>query len=150
MYYISLFFFILVTFFLCRLSMMTTRDFARLFDIVSFLSIILLSLPLLTITGLLKDFFRSFSIAFSKTCTADKREIKRALHAVKLAGRLILVSGVITTLLGLFSMTFHLDDPSAIGPNVVVAILSSFYALFFYIILLPVRTKLELMKSGCA
>ncbi|NLL78355.1 MAG: hypothetical protein GX234_00780 [Clostridiales bacterium] len=143
MYFIALIVFFVIVSLICSLSMIGNPLY--LVDFVSLLSILLLSLPMLAVAGLIRDFFRSFSIAFAKTCTADKREITRALTAVKMASRLFLFTGILTSLLGLVGMLSILDDPASIGPNMAVAILSLLYSMFISILLLPVKARLELL-----
>lgn len=143
MYFIALIVFFVIVSLICSLSMIGNPLY--LVDFVSLLSILLLSLPMLAVAGLIRDFFRSFSIVFAKTCTADKREITRALTAVKMASRLFLFTGILTSLLGLVGMLSILDDPASIGPNMAVAILSLLYSMFISILLLPVKARLELL-----
>lgn len=51
--------------------------------------------------------------------------------------------GMIGTLIGLIAMLQHLDDPSAIGPGMAVALITTFYgALFANLIFLPLGKKL--------
>lgn len=51
--------------------------------------------------------------------------------------------GMIGTLIGLIAMLQHLDDPSAIGPGMAVALITTFYgALFANLIFLPLASKL--------
>lgn len=147
MYFIALVVFFAIVYLICVLSSLGNP--AYLLDLVSLFSILLLSLPMLAVTGLMRDFFHSFSIAFTKKCTADKREIVRALTAIKMASKLFLLSGLITTLLGLLSVLVQVDDPALLGPNIAVAILSLLYSFFFFVLLLPVRARLELLKDSC-
>lgn len=149
MYFIALIIFFIIVSLISSCSMIGVGGVVYLLDFVSLFSILLLSLPMLVVTGLTRDFFRSFSIAFSKTCTADKREITRSLTAVKMASRLLLLSGIISSLLGLVSMLHTVADPAYIGPSLSVALLSLLYSMLLMVMLLPVRTRLELMEHSC-
>ena len=52
--------------------------------------------------------------------------------------------GLIGTLIGLVQMLSTLSDPSAIGPAMAVAMLTTFYgALFAYLFCLPLASRLE-------
>lgn len=52
--------------------------------------------------------------------------------------------GMIGTLIGLVAMLANLEDKSAIGPNMAVALITTFYgALMSYILLSPVKAKLD-------
>ncbi|ABW19034.1 motility protein A [Alkaliphilus oremlandii] len=53
--------------------------------------------------------------------------------------------GMVGTLIGLVNMLKKLDDPSAIGPSMAVALITTFYgSLFANLIFLPMATKLKL------
>lgn len=56
--------------------------------------------------------------------------------------------GMIGTLIGLINMLIQLDDPSAIGPGMAVALLTTFYGvLFANLILTPIAGKLSLRSD---
>ena len=56
--------------------------------------------------------------------------------------------GMIGTLIGLINMLIRLDDPSAIGPGMAVALLTTFYGvLFANLILTPIAGKLTLRSD---
>ncbi|BCV24930.1 MAG TPA: motility protein A [Firmicutes bacterium] len=56
--------------------------------------------------------------------------------------------GMIGTLIGLINMLKHLDDPAVIGPNMAVALITTFYgALFANLICIPIASKLNI-RSG--
>ncbi|PKM81951.1 MAG: motility protein A [Firmicutes bacterium HGW-Firmicutes-13] len=60
-------------------------------------------------------------------------------------GALAPAFGMIGTLIGLIQMLVSLDDPSAIGPGMAVALLTTFYgALFANLILIPMAGKLAI------
>lgn len=147
MYFVALIVFLVIVVVICTLSF--AGGLSALVDVPSLLCILLLSLPMLAAAGLMRDFFHSFSIAFSKKCTADKREILRSLTAVKMASRLFLFSGGIFSLFQLIAMMHLLSEPSELGPNLAVVILSLLYAFFLSMLLQPVRTRLELLRDSC-
>ncbi len=56
--------------------------------------------------------------------------------------------GMIGTLIGLIQMLSNLDDPSALGPSMAVALLTTFYgALMANLIFIPIAGKLELKSN---
>lgn len=56
--------------------------------------------------------------------------------------------GMIGTLIGLINMLIRLDDPSAIGPGMAIALLTTFYGvLFANLILTPIAGKLSLRSD---
>lgn len=57
--------------------------------------------------------------------------------------------GMIGTLIGLINMLKYLDDPSTIGPNMSVALVTTFYgALFANLIFLPLAQKLKIKSQS--
>ena len=56
--------------------------------------------------------------------------------------------GMIGTLIGLIQMLSSLDDPSAIGPGMAVALLTTFYgAVLANVVFLPLKSKLEVRSK---
>lgn len=56
--------------------------------------------------------------------------------------------GMIGTLIGLISMALNLDDPSAIGPGMATALITTFYgSLMSNFIFLPIASKLKLYSE---
>jgi len=80
-----------------------------------------------------------------------KQEIDSSLNRQDQAVRLLRRSadiapamGLIGTLVGLVQMLGHLEDPSAIGPAMALALLTTFYgAILGTVVLTPLSTKLE-------
>jgi len=114
-------------------------------DLPSILIIIAITLPMLLSSGLFTDFKNSFRIVMSKDKTFSNEELERAILAIDLTNKLILISGFLGSIIGLISMLRQLSDPSKIGPSVAVMLLTTFYALFLTIILMPVKAKLKLL-----
>jgi chemotaxis protein MotA len=56
--------------------------------------------------------------------------------------------GMIGTLIGLINMLKNLDNPSAIGPNMATALITTFYgAIYANLICIPIASKLN-VRSG--
>lgn len=69
---------------------------------------------------------------------------KRSAGIFKRASEIAPAMGLIGTLVGLVQMLAELDDPTAIGPAMAVALLTTFYgAILGTIILSPIAAKLE-------
>lgn len=63
-------------------------------------------------------------------------------------GALAPAFGMIGTLIGLIQMLAQLDDPSALGPGMAVALITTFYgAIMANLVLLPMANKLELRSQ---
>lgn len=112
-------------------------------DIYSFIPILACTLIIMVMSGSLKDFFKGFSICFSKSVN-DKYEIRRSYLAIKLAIYSIIVSGLISSLLAIVTILGLLEKPELLGPNLAVAILSVLYSLIMVLILLPFSKILNL------
>jgi chemotaxis protein MotA len=68
----------------------------------------------------------------------------RAAGVLRRAGEVAPAMGLIGTLVGLVQMLGNLDDPSAIGPSMAVALLTTFYgAVLANMVFTPLATKLE-------
>ncbi len=112
-------------------------------DIYSFIPILACTLIIMVMSGSLKDFFKGFSICFSKSVN-DKYEIRRSYSSIKLAIYSIIVSGLISSLLAIVTILGLLEKPELLGPNLAVAILSVLYSLIMVLILLPFSKILNL------
>ncbi|WP_420348853.1 motility protein A [Pelagibius sp.] len=68
----------------------------------------------------------------------------RSAGVLRRAGEVAPAMGLIGTLIGLVQMLGNLDDPSAIGPAMAVALLTTFYgAVLANMVFTPLATKLE-------
>ena len=112
-------------------------------DIYSFIPILACTLIIMVMSGSLKDFFRGFSICFSKSIK-NKYEIRRSYTAMKLAIYSIIVSGLISSFSAIVTILGLLEKPEFLGPNLAVAILSILYSLIMVLILLPFNKILNL------
>ncbi len=75
---------------------------------------------------------------------ATHRRHLRAAAVLRRAGEVSPAMGLIGTLVGLIQMLGQLDDPSAIGPAMAIALLTTFYgAVMSNMIFLPLASKLE-------
>ena len=81
-------------------------------------------------------------LAFEIEETAARHS--RAAAMFRRAGEVAPAMGLIGTLIGLVQMLGRLDDPSAIGPAMAVALLTTFYgAVLAHMVFLPLAHKLE-------
>ena len=112
-------------------------------DLPSLLVILALSAAALAASGLMGDFFRSFKLMGQKANPFSAIELRRMQVAVKLAVRALLLSGAVGAVMGVVAMLSQIGDPSAIGPNCAVALLTMLYAVIFVFMLLPVQAKVK-------
>lgn len=142
LYFISILAIILVTIIAGAPSV--NMHFEYFWDTPSLLIILLICIPILVSAGLFKDFNNAFRIALNKKKDRSLIEIKRAIEAVNLAIRTLLCSGLFLFILSLFLILRGIDDLSMLGPHIAVAILICFYSLAMAIILLPIKSILEI------
>lgn len=69
---------------------------------------------------------------------------RRTASIIRRAGEVAPAMGLVGTLVGLVQMLNQLDDPSAIGPSMAIALLTTFYgAVMSTVFLMPLAAKLE-------
>ncbi len=112
-------------------------------DYPSVLIILLMTLPIVIGSGLFQDLKRSFKVAMSKKNVFTRIELEKSLIAVDLTMKMIALSGGIGTLIGLIAILRYLSDLSTLGPNLSVAMLTLFYALFGIGIFMPIKAKIK-------
>jgi len=68
----------------------------------------------------------AFSIPFKKDTEKDK--LMKALDFFKVYGKTTWIAGFIALLIGLIAMLVSLDDRTAVGPNLALALISILYS----------------------
>ncbi len=114
------------------------------FDMWSLLPALIITIPILAASGLLKDFFCSFRLALGKEPPKSLLELKKAKEAVSLAIKSLCGSNIAIFLLNAIVCLHAIDEPQAIGPNAAVCLLLLFYCAILCLFLLPVQSKLNL------
>ena len=117
------------------------------FDIVSLLLILVLTIPIMLSAGLLKDFNRAFPLVIGKKKETTLHEINRSIIAVGLAMKTLVAGGVFLFLCAVIQILMSLDDPSYLGPNCAVAIITMVYSMILVLLLLPLKARLEILKQ---
>lgn len=123
------------------LRMMSTSVFFSSFvDLPALLGILLIAVVIMIVIGEWRDFLRAFSIdAKSHTLL----ELKNICGSVAACQKLVAYTGTLLVVISLITLMHNLNDPSTIGPNCAVALLSCFYAVLLEVILLPLRIRCE-------
>ena len=117
------------------------------FDIVSMLIVIIIFISMMVASGLLKDFNNAFGLTIGKKNAKSILELKRAKEAVKFAGKLFIMSGFLGTLMGIIMVGYSCSTIKSIMINMSVALLTMFYGLVLYILLLPIQLRIEIKIS---
>jgi flagellar motor component MotA len=101
--------------------------------------------PGLLIIGIVPFLFVSILFGFKEMVLAfsiqsieepDKETLKKSFRFFETYGKITLISGVISVIIGIVSMLKNLDDKSAIGPNLALALISIFYCCIIYVIII--------------
>lgn len=116
---------------------------AAFVDLPSIIAILAFCVPMLMASGLLPDFLRGFRIMGQKVNTWSLLELKKTDIALKLTTRLLLLSGILGSIIGIIGIASSLGSMSKLGPNLAVALLTLFYSILFSLILMPVQARVK-------
>lgn len=119
------------------------RLLIMLLDIPSLIILLMVIIPALMQTGLLKDFNNGFRLTIGKKSKGSFKEIKRAIAAIQLVRKCAVYAAVFSVCISFVIIMTQLSDPAALGPNLAVAVLSVLYAALINIIFLPMEKQLE-------
>lgn len=102
-------------------------------------------------TGLGGAFLQSFAIVIGKK-KATSEEISRSVVAMKLTGNTLLGVGVLQTCIGFMAMLYGYWGSSlpieVVSLAIPIALLGILYGLIGYLLLLPIRMKLEVLSGS--
>lgn len=144
MYFIGIIVFLV---FLILINVLNSTVMA-LVDLPSLIVILALSIPTLLASGLLPDFFKGFKLMGQKVNYYSKLDLERILEANNLAVKSFLLSGSIGMILGFVGVLRNLTNPSLLGPNFAVAMLTVLYSLIFISLILPIKSRVRtIMKT---
>ena len=116
-------------------------SFYWILDPPSFCAVVGLTLLVLVASGQIRDFFVGIGNCFRRQSDAEQRD--RYLNAIKTAMLTNFFGGFFFSALSFVITLANLSSPEIIGPNLSVALLTTFYGAFFNIFLLPVKARLE-------
>lgn len=113
------------------------------FDAMSILVLVVLIIPIMISSGLLKDLNRALRLTMGKNKEASMLEMKRAKLAVDTMIKVSIGSGVFVAVMQIHALLHYMSDPASIGPAISLALLTVLYAVVINLLLLPIRAKLE-------
>lgn len=125
------------------LSIGSVANVVYLIDLPSLIILLIVIVPSLIQTGLLKDFNNSFRLTIGKKSKGTFKEIKRAIAAIQLVRKSGVYAAVFSVCISFILIMTQLSTPETLGPNLAVAILSILYAALINIIFLPMEKQLE-------
>ena len=134
------------------LNVATEEGFSNMliyYDVISMLQLIVLIIPILAAAGLIKDFNNALKLALGKKKAGSMLQLKRAKEAIKLTERICIASGVMGTCCGIIRIfyTYEKGATASLVAGLGVAMLTLFYSLIIYLLLLPIESKIEIKIS---
>ena len=111
-------------------------------DLPSFLYILLTAFILLGISGNLKNFFRAFGATFkkSKLTVSQKNLYENAINSYR---QIMIMTGIRGSVIGFTGILYNLEDRSALGLNMFVAMIPALYAIIICAVLMVVEARVE-------
>lgn len=113
-------------------------------DPISLLVLFLVSIPVLISTGLMKDFSNAFRLSISRKKETSIRDLKRAIEAVALFQKVIILTGIFSFLFCMVIILMNKPDYESLIFSISVNILSPLYAVVIALILQPMEVSLRL------
>lgn len=111
----------------------------------------IVTIMFLVVTGIFKDFFRAFVIVCNKSKEIQKWQIKRSVLAVELARKTWLIIGVLMSVQGYISILFLIGQSGNSfannAMNIAIATLGILYGVIGYLVLLPVKIRVEAIRN---
>jgi len=105
----------------------------------------LIDIPGIIIIGIVPLLFVSILCGFKEMVMAfsiqsindpDKETLKKSSRFFEMYGKVILISGVISVIIGIINMLTSLDDKNSLGPNLALALISIFYSCIIYVLII--------------
>lgn len=145
MYFLSIISVIIATGIICLTSMGVGGNYIvwRIFDVPTIIMFLLLFIPLLASSGLWKDFNNAFRIGIGKKKTENLLELKRAGEAVGLSIKITGAAAMFIVAIQFIQILYNLEDPYLLGPSFVVLTLAVLYGMGLIMILLPLKSILN-------
>lgn len=118
-------------------------------DYTSFLLVLIPTILYLLMTDLWKDFLNAFNIFFFKKTITLNQTVMRAKEAVDVVSKTTLSMGGLLSLIQIFAVLYLSDhnDMIAVFRSLSITILTFVYGVIFYLILIPVRSKLNMVSD---
>ncbi len=112
-------------------------------DIPIFIYVLTMTVLVMGIAGVLKDFIKAFPLALKKFASTEVRQLEKSLLALKTAMVTINVVGAMTFGIGVVTACRALSDMADFGVHVLIAMLSILYGLAVTLVLIPVYMRLK-------
>lgn len=122
-------------------------------DMPTLLPMLVVSILFLLGTKLGGPFLQTFAIVTGKKKEVSETQLVQSKAAVKLVSNTLISMGIMESVVGLMAMLFWMDDSSPVlaktlGISISIGLLGILYGTIGYLLLLPIRMKLEAMCTG--
>lgn len=112
-------------------------------DVTCMLLLVVLIVPIMVSTGLLKDLNNGIRLILGKKKETAMLELKRAKLAVDTTMKVSIYGSLFVTMVEIVVLLHNMTDPVLLGPMISICLLSLLYAVIINLLLLPIRAKLE-------
>lgn len=120
--------------------------YAAFIDVPSLLMLLVPMLLILAAAGMIKPFFSAFCMLGADCGNYTKQQVEKTKRALRLGANSLLVMGILETLatiilvLGYYNKGLSAEQVLA---NIAVAMLGCLYGIVAYLLLLPIRCRLD-------
>ena len=120
-------------------NLMWFLDIPSLYLIIGFL---ILGLG---ISGQMKYFWYGIKAACIQKTSGDevKSELEKAEYALGFGIKIVLLTGIMTTLISFITIMVNLDEPIALGPNLAVMTITILYSIVFSMVLMIFKARVH-------
>lgn len=119
-----------------------TFSLAWIIDFPTLLIMIIFVVPVLMRGGLWKDFKRAFKL-LKKDFACHLSELRRTKDVLEMMQKQIWYAGILIMMVSIMYVMFNISDPSLLGPNIAVTVLTMFYVAIFEMMLLPLLLEVK-------
>lgn len=120
---------------------------AIVIDFQSLIVILGITIPVLLLSGLFKDFVKSFRLLTLSENPFSKIELKKMQASIKLTIKLLGFSGILAAFVGVIASLNGFTDMAILFSNLAISLIAPLYSVLFIIILLPIEAKIKAILS---
>ena len=111
-------------------------------DFPTLLVMVIFVVPVLMRGGMWKDFKRAFQL-LKKRYDCRLSELRRTKDVLEMIEKQIWYAGILTMMVSIMYIMVNISDPSLLGPNVAISILTLFYTVVLEMLLLPLQLEVK-------
>jgi MFS family permease len=111
-------------------------------DFPTLLVMVIFVVPVLMRGGMWKDFKRAFQL-LKKRYDCRLSELRRTKDVLEMIQKQIWYAGILTMMVSIMYIMVNISDPSLLGPNIAISILTLFYTVVLEMLLLPLQLEVK-------